>query len=428
MTVACPPAAVARDRGRLLATERALAAAMRLPEHRRRHGGPPWHELPAAPAAGLIQLADAVDLRGRGGAGFPVARKLEAVTRSRATPMLLVNGVEGEPLSAKDRALLTAAPHLVLDGAMVLAVAIGAAAVVVATQARTLPGLERALAERGGQDPVPIRLAATPQAFVAGEETALVHWLMARDPRPTARPPRPFERGLDNRPTLVQNAETVAQVALLAAHGAAGYRSAGTPGEPGSTLVTLSGAVRWPGVYEIEVGSPVAQVLARAGGPTQPIRAVLAGGYFGAYLPAAALDRLLWSRAGLGQWGANSGAGVIHLLASSRCPARDAAHLATILARESAGQCGPCVHGLAAIAAGLRRLAAGPPGALDRELAQLHLWMDEVRGRGGCRFPDGSVATIASALRVFADDWEAHAVGGCVAGAGAAASLAGGGR
>ncbi|HVA22545.1 MAG TPA: NADH-ubiquinone oxidoreductase-F iron-sulfur binding region domain-containing protein [Candidatus Micrarchaeia archaeon] len=407
------------DAGRIFSWQPAAAAFTPLAGHRLRHGPPPWRTPAAGDPGELIALLGSVDLRGRGGAGFPVARKLQAVAERRSAPVVVVNGVEGEPLAAKDRALLTATPHLVLDGAMVVAAALGARSVVVVATERAVPSLERALAERSGgaRDPVPVVVLGAPRAFVAGEETAVVHFITDGDARPTAKPPRPFERGVDRRPTLVQNAETLAQLALLTAHGADWFRSVGTADEPGTTLVTLSGSVGRPGVYEVALGSPLAEVVARAGGATAPLRAVLAGGYFGAYLPADVIGRVHWSRAGLARVGAAPGAGVIHLLAASLCPAADAARTASLLAGESSGQCGPCVNGLAAIASALRDLAAGGrpnPAARGR----LELWMAQVEGRGACRFPDGAVGTIRSALTVFADEWAAHARGGCLAGSG----------
>jgi NADH:ubiquinone oxidoreductase subunit F (NADH-binding) len=199
-------------------------------------------------------LLDAVDrsgLRGRGGAGFPTARKLRAVAGGRGRKVVLANGVEGEPPSGKDKVLLRYVPHLVLDGVEVAARAVGADQAVVAVSqaaAGELAGLQGALRERERPDRLEIRIAAVPDAFVAGEETALVNAVGGGPSRPTATPPRPFERGIDGKPTLVQNVETLAQLALIARRGPAWFREIGTHDEPGSTLVTLSGAVRRPGV------------------------------------------------------------------------------------------------------------------------------------------------------------------------------------
>ena len=126
-----------------------------------------------------------------------------------------------------------------------------------------------------------------PDRFVAGEETALVQFLNGGPARPTFTPPRPFERGVGGAPTLVQNAETLAHVAQIARFGPAWFRRIGTAAEPGSILVTLSGAVARPGVYEVALGSPLRDLLAQAGGAREEIQAYLIGGYFGTWVGAA---------------------------------------------------------------------------------------------------------------------------------------------
>jgi NADH:ubiquinone oxidoreductase subunit F (NADH-binding) len=394
---------------RLLAGVRLGGQAPSLAEHERRHG-----PLPSAPGEALVALVEESGLRGRGGGGFPTAVKLRAVRAGRR-PVVVANGAEGEPLSLKDKLLLRAAPHLVLDGLTVAAAAIGAGVgfVAVARSARgELHVLRRALDERRAEvDRVSIRLVEVPDAFVAGEETALVGWLSGKPARPTAVPPRPFERGVRGRPTLVQNVETLAHLALIARHGARWFRELGTADEPGSTLVTLQGAVRRAGVYEVPLGLGLRDLVSLAGGATAPPAAVLVGGYFGTWLTAAtARDAVLLDER-LAPLDAALGARTILLLPSGVCGLAETARIARYLADESAGQCGPCVHGLAALAGGFERLAE--PGASD--VARLHSWLDQVLGRGGCRHPDGAVRFLRSALRVFADELEAHAAGRCCA-------------
>src|SRR5262249_44789069 len=141
--------------------------------------------------------------------------------------------------------------------------------------------LRRALAERGDSDPIPVRLAAAPSHYVTGEESALVHWLNGGEARPTAVPPRPFERGVAGRPTLVANVETLAHLALIARFGAARRRSVGVAEDPGSLLVTITDG-RGRAVFEIPSGLRLSRLLAHAGvDTTEP---VLVGGYFGTWL------------------------------------------------------------------------------------------------------------------------------------------------
>lgn len=358
----------------------------------------------------LIAALDASGLTGRGGAGFPVGAKLRAVAGSRGRPLVLVNGAEGEPASAKDRALLAAVPHLVVDGAVLAAETLGAREVIVAVRAgatlarsavaAAVDSLLRTEAAPG----VSIRVVDVPTGLVVGEETALVNLLNGGAPKPTFTPPRPFERGVGRAPTLVQNVETFAHIALIARHGSDWFRELGTSTEPGSALVTVSGAVRRPGVHEVALGTPLATVVEEAGGLRAPVSAFLVGGYFGTWLRAEDCSSLRLLDAELAPHGASLGARAIVALPRDTCALAEVARVTRYLADESAAQCGPCVNGLAAIADGVERLAAG--NGDDR--ARLARWVDVVRGRGACRHPDGATRFVASALEVFAAEVETH--------------------
>ena len=358
----------------------------------------------------LLDAVERSELRGRGGAGFPTAQKLRAVAGSRGRKVVLANGVEGEPPSGKDKILLRYVPHLVLDGVEVAAQAVGAdqAILAVSQGAGELAVLQDALRDRGCSDRVEIRVATVPHAFVAGEETALINAVGGGPPRPTATPPRPFERGIEGRPTLVQNVETLAQLALIARYGPAWFRQIGTREEPGSTLVTLSGAVRLPGVYEVPLGTPLPDLVAEAGGATQPPRGVLVGGYFGTWLDAQTALTCELSEASLGAAGAFLGARAIVVLPEGSCALAEVSRVSRFLADESAGQCGPCVHGLDAIADAMASLSRGE--SFDGEL-RIRRWLDQVEGRGGCRHPDGAARFIRSALDVFSAEVALHARG-----------------
>jgi NADH:ubiquinone oxidoreductase subunit F (NADH-binding) len=246
-----------------------------------------------------------------------------------------------------------------------------------------------------------------PDGFVSGEETALVRAVSGGPAKPTLQPPRPSERGVIGAPTLVQNVETLAHLALIARFGADWFRALGTDAEPGSTLVTLSGAVGRPGVYEAPLGLPLSDVLAWAGGPTEPLSAVLVGGYFGTWIAADDIPRLRLLDSDLRTVGAALGARALVALPRSACGLVETAAVVRYLAQESAGQCGPCVHGLAAIATAFERLAARERGGPD-PVAQLERWTTQVAGRGACRHPDGAARLVQSALRVFAGEVDTH--------------------
>jgi NADH:ubiquinone oxidoreductase subunit F (NADH-binding) len=357
----------------------------------------------------VAELA-ASGLTGRGGAAFPTAAKLRAVAAGRRRPVVVVNGAESEPASGKDRALLRTLPHLVLDGAVLTAEALDAKHVIAAVSVGTpaeCAALAAAVAERARarvDRKVSLRVVRIPRGFVAGEETALVRFLNGGPAKPTFTPPRPFERGVGGAPTLVQNVETLGHAALISRFGADWFREVGTKAEPGSALVTLSGAVRRPGVHEAELGASFDKLIDEAGGLTRPVSGFLVGGYFGTWVSAETLPRTRLLDADLGLHGASLGTRAIVAFPADTCAVGELARVARYLAGESAGQCGPCVHGLAAIAEGMERVASGR--ADDRE--QLARWVDVVRGRGACKHPDGVTRFAATGLDVFAEEVTLH--------------------
>lgn len=372
----------------LLASARSDGRPATHEEHTAQHG-------PLPRDTDVVRTVVASGLRGRGGGAFPTGQKLEAVARRMDRGVVLVNGAEGEPLSKKDKALLRAVPHLVLDGAAAAAAAVGAREIVIALGAGAgdvRASVVTALRER--RDRVRWRVATVPDRFVAGEETALVSCLEGRAAKPTSKPPYPFERGLRGAPTLVQNVETLAHLALIVRRGPVWFRECGTVDEPGSAIVTLSGSVARPGIYEVALGTPVSELLDRAGGSAEGAAAILVGGYFGTWTRDSSLP--LSASSGLG-------AGVVLVFPKRACALREVARVARYLAGESAGQCGPCVHGLAAIAGELEGLAEGRG---DR--AVLARWTSELPGRGACRHPDGAARFVTSALSVFDGEIAAH--------------------
>jgi len=402
--------------------------AASLVDHRRRYPTPPRPQPGGRPE--LIDLIARSGLAGRGGAAFPTGRKLQAVAAGRGPAVVVVNGAEGEPASGKDSLLLTRLPHLVLDGAMFAAAAIGADRVIVAidrTNARALAAIEGAVAERRShhESTITIDVAASPPRYVAGESSALVQWLNNGPAKPTSSPPRPYQRGVAGRPTVVQNVESLAHLAQIATFGPDWFRQAGTAAEPGTMLVTVSGAVAQPAIVEVAIGTPVEHILAGAGGVVGLPQALLIGGFFGTWVPFAAAIRAPFSRAGLAPIGAQPGAGVVVALPEDACGLAETARVLAWYSAEGAGQCGPCLHGLASLASGAASLASPDgraPGATI-PVAQLRRWADQIEGRGACHHPDGAVNLLRSALAVFAADLERHERGWPCLGASAAPAL-----
>ena len=365
---------------------------------------------PALDRAALVEMLREAGLTGRGGAGFPVWRKLAAVG---GRPIVIANGAEGEPASGKDRALLAYQPNLVLDGLQIVVGALGASAAHVYLPAAAGGAIRAALAARrgAGLDPVAVTVHAAPDTFVAGEESAVAAAVSGRPALPTDKRIRITESGVDGAPTLVQNVETLAHIAMIARHGPAWFRTAGTPAEPGTFLATVGGAVAAPGVVEAGYGVPLGELIDAAGGATAELRAVLVGGYHGGWIPAH--PDLPISRAALAPFGASPGAGVVLALPVGVCGLTETARITGYLAGQVSGQCGPCINGLPRLADTLsdlahRRARPGLPAEVER-LSAL------VTGRGACRHPDGTVRMIRSAMHAFEADVAAHLAGRCLA-------------
>jgi NADH:ubiquinone oxidoreductase subunit F (NADH-binding)/ferredoxin len=376
--------------------------------------------LPRLTLGTLVALAMSVDARGRGGAAFPLARKLRAAAASGngKSRVIVVNAMEGEPGSAKDQMLLTRVPHLVLDGALLAAAALDTREVIVGVPAGS-PGeaaVARALAERpdcalpgmpGSSGPL-VWAAALPDRFVAGESGALVRALSGGPGLPPGRKQRATERGVRGGPTLLSNAETFAQLAVLARLGAGGYRGAGTASEPGTVLLTVGGCATRPAVVEVPSGTPLPDVLAACG--AQEPAAVLTGGFHGTWLGPVQAAAAAVSREGLSRVGGVLGPGVVLPLGAGTCAAGEVTRVAWYLGLQSSGQCGPCRLGLPGAARALAALADGTGG--PETLAWLRRTAAGVRGRGACSHPDGTSRFIASALDTFADEIAAHAGNG----------------
>ena len=389
----------------LLAGKPAAQGMEHLAEHRQRLGALP------PPSSALIDALERSALRGKGGAGFPVATKWRSVASQRAgTPVVLANGGEGEPLSQKDRMLMEQRPHLVIDGALLGADAVGADEVILyigADHAGAVQAMHRAVGERPASERGRLRLVSAPVRYVSGEETAAVHFVNEGIALPTSIPPRPFERGVDGRPTLVQNVETLAHVALIARFGDEWFRSLGDGTASGTTLVTVGGAVPQSVLIEIPQGIALADAVNAAGGLTSDSDAVLLGGYFGGWVDSGTAWGLALDADTLRQSGYSLGCGVIAVLPSTRCGVIETARIVSYLAHESARQCGPCTFGLRAISAATGRIAGLAATAGDLEHVQR--WAGLLAGRGACRHPDGAAGLLASALRVFAGEFMLHA-------------------
>ncbi|QNK81464.1 NADH-ubiquinone oxidoreductase-F iron-sulfur binding region domain-containing protein [Nakamurella sp. PAMC28650] len=397
MTTTLDPATMSTRIGvaRLLPAQPALSWA----DHLRRLG-----HVPLQVASELAEMASAAGLVGRGGAAFPTGRKMTAVAgnASRRRPAVVVaNCCEGDPTASKDAVLLANSPHLVIDGAVLAAAAVGADKVILAVHrgSATTGALRTALAERPAEG-IEFSIVGVPARFVASEATALVRYLNTGDARPAGRTSVIWESGVQGRPTLVDNAETLAQLALIARFGASWFRAVGTAAEPGTLLVTVGGAVGVPGVVEVAGGTPLRTILTAA--QWTPTRAgvpawALIGGLAGCWVDLNRAAETGFSAAELGAIGGTKGVASIVVLPAGGCVLTETARILQYLADAGARQCGPCMFGLPAIAEDMAALAGGDRSAV----ARLGRRLPVIDKRGGCGHPDGAVALAASALRAL---------------------------
>ncbi|WP_052425191.1 NADH-quinone oxidoreductase subunit NuoF family protein [Streptomyces fulvoviolaceus] len=412
-----------------------LVERLDLPMHLRVHG-------PLEPLGGeqLARLAENINLRGRGGAGFPFHKKLrsvaEAAIKRGVRPVVVVNGSESDPTCRKDTVLINRAPHLILDGALLVAEALGAGALVIGvTRESTQRSMEAALAERGlsngRRSALRVSVQRNPSRMVTGAAASLIRSIDGGPAIPPGRKVSGSQSGVGGAPTLLSNAETFAQLAIAARIGPERYGNTGLYDEPGTVMLTVSGAVARPMVIEVPTGVPLRYVLQLAGAPPMP-QGVLTGGYHGKWIDAATVNEAIVSRNSLDAVGGALGAGAILPITQETCPLGESLRVAQWLAEESAGQCGPCYLGLPAAARGLEDiLNGGGPAALEalKQVAK------NVKRRGACSHPDGSAMFLESTIKAFADDLAAHVLGnGCgrpvqgllPAGPRAAASVPGG--
>ncbi|WP_227999788.1 NADH-ubiquinone oxidoreductase-F iron-sulfur binding region domain-containing protein [Nocardia australiensis] len=354
-----------------------------------------------ATRAALLEEIDRACIRGRGGAGYPLAKKLAAVQRSSGEVIVVANGEEGEPSSVKDRWLLAHRPSLVIDGLSIAAALSGAdtgyiyvsdpeceASVVEArtdfARSTTRPDLD-------------LEVVRVQRTYVAGEETAVIRALEGGPALPADKPPRPTESGVHERPTVVSNVETLAQLALLNTLGLEDYASVGTTADAGTLLLTLTTRSE-AHLCEVPFGTTLSDVLGAIGLNATNSPGLIVGGYFGGLHTPAILGTPL-GYADLAARGAGLGCGAVSLLDAEECPIAVASAIMDFFAEQNAAQCGSCFNGTAAMSQTLRALTNGQATHGDVDI--LRRWSRELRGRGACGTLDGATTVAATLLHQF---------------------------
>jgi NADH-quinone oxidoreductase subunit F len=380
--------------------------------------------------AEIIDIVETSGLRGRGGGGFPTARKWRMVAEAGGEKYLVCNGDEGDPGAFMDRMVMESYPYRVLEGMAIAAFAVNARRAIIYVRHEYPLAVERlrhAIAELTAAGWLGPRIAESDfsldvevvegaGAFVCGEETALLQSVMGRRGTPQHRPPYPVERGLWDRPTLVNNVETFANVPWIMRHGAEQFAKLGTPGSKGTKVFSLAGKVRRGGLIEIPLGLTIRQVVEQIGGGVsdgRQFKAVQIGGPSGGCVPASLADTPIDYEA-LRSVGAIMGSGGLVVMDDGDCMVDVARYFVEFTHRESCGHCTFCRLGTRRLLELLERICAGH--GRTRDLDEIESLCTSVTAGSLCGLGKTAPNPVLTTLRYFREEYEAHLRGRCPAG------------
>ncbi len=379
---------------------------------------------------GTIGEVAAAGLRGRGGSGYRTGEKWTAArTASGERKVVVANLMGADPTALGDRALAEGNPHLVLEGLLVAAFAVGASEAYLAVRrdwALAIERLRAAIAEAeaahlagylmlGTDVSVQVALWEGSGALVAGEETALLAALSGDRGMPIIRPPYPSERGFMNAPTVVQNAETLAHAAWILAHSVQAFASLGSEQSKGTKLVSIFGRVAEAGLIEVPLGISLMDLLTAAGGGIGSTKALFVGGSGGGAIDAASLD-MAYDFEPLEAAGAVVGLGSVLVTDAGTCMVDTARFFLDHSAREACGKAVPCRIGTKRLVETLDRILAATPRPNDFEL--LRSLSRKMRDTALCHLESRAPGPMLTTLERFPDEYRAHAERGvCLAGA-----------
>ncbi len=375
-------------------------------------------------------------IRGRGGGGFLTGRKWKLVAESSqlstancqlSTPIVICNGDEGDPGAFMDRILLESYPLRVIEGMMVAGYAVGAKegvfyiraeypqAVIRIRKALDMCRRKGLLGEHilGTEFSFDIRVFEGAGAFVCGEETALIASMEGKRGFPHLRPPYPAQQGLNGRPTLINNVETLSQLAYIIRHGAEKYAEVGTQGSRGTKVFALAGKVNHGGLIEVPMGTTLRQIVEEIGGGVEggeALKAVQIGGPSGGCIPAELCDAEVDFDA-LNQMGAIMGSGGLVVLGESSCMVDVARYFTAFTCAESCGKCTFCRVGIRRMLDILDRLTTGQ--AKMEDIDQLEELAKSIKRAAMCGLGKTAPNPVLSTLRYFRQEYEEHVQGVC---------------
>ncbi|MGH7758834.1 MAG: NADH-quinone oxidoreductase subunit NuoF, partial [Candidatus Dormibacteria bacterium] len=370
----------------------------------------------------IVKELELSGLRGRGGAGFPTAKKWSFLPADVYPRYLCVNADESEPACFKDRYLMDEFPHQVLEGVMISAYAINASHAFIYIRGeyraeREL--LERAVAEAyeahlagpevlGGQWGCELIVHGGAGAYICGEETALLDSLEGLRGQPRLKPPFPAAKGLYGKPTIINNVETLSNLPYIVEKGGRTYADLGTKGSPGTRVFCVSGHVERPGNYEVALGrSTIRELVQLAGGvwKGRRLKAMQPGGGSMQILGPEHLDLPLDYQA-VADAGSSLGAGALVVMDETTCLVDVSMRLVDFYRHESCGKCVPCREGTYLESELMHRLEAGL--ASREELATLSDICHNMDGRCFCVLGDTATWFVMSAYKMFPDEFQRH--------------------
>ncbi len=371
----------------------------------------------------VIATVKESSLRGRGGAGFPTGLKWSFMPRQFPGDKYLVcNSDEGEPGTCKDREIMQFNPHIVIEGMIIAAYAMGIRVgynyihgEIFQTYQRFEEALEEARAVSllgehilGSSFSFQLHAAHGFGAYICGEETGLLESLEGKKGQPRFKPPFPASFGLYGKPTTINNTETFAAVPWIIRNGGQAYVDCGKPNNGGTKIYSVSGDVELPGNYEIPMGTSFAKLLELAGGVRKgrQLKAVIPGGSSSPVLPASVIMDCTMDYDSIAKAGSMLGSGAVIVLDDSRCMVKSLQRLSYFYMHESCGQCTPCREGTGWLSRVVDRIETGHGQISDLEL--LNSVAENIQGRTICALGDAAAMPVRAMLKHFMPEFEYH--------------------